>query len=110
MSGVTSNLVCQSTAAVQSLFYGDSRTAIAQVIPNADHPSLWRVRWPDGQLSMMTNLTRAKDVAAAMAERGPPARDPARLRWRSDRSDARSARRGRVSAAAPSSTQGGRAR
>jgi hypothetical protein len=34
------------------------------VVPDAVHPGIWRVRWPDGRLSDMTNLTRAKDAVA----------------------------------------------
>jgi hypothetical protein len=29
---------------------------------------MWRVRWPDGRLSDMTNLTRAKDAVACFME------------------------------------------
>ncbi len=31
---------------------------------------MWRVQWPDGRLSDMTNLTRAKDAAACFMETG----------------------------------------
>jgi len=39
-----------------------------KVVPDAAHPSMWRVRWPDGRLSDMTNLTRAKDAVACFVE------------------------------------------
>jgi hypothetical protein len=29
---------------------------------------MWRVRWPDGRLSDMTNLSRAKDAVACFME------------------------------------------
>jgi len=29
---------------------------------------MWRVRWPDGRLSDITNLTRAKDAVACFME------------------------------------------
>jgi hypothetical protein len=29
---------------------------------------MWRVRWPDGRLSDMTNLTRAKDAITCFIE------------------------------------------
>lgn len=38
------------------------------VVPDAAHPGMWRVRWPDGRLSDMTNLTRAKDAVACFIE------------------------------------------
>ena len=39
-----------------------------KVVPDSAHPGMWRVRWPDGGLSDMTNLTRAKDVVACFIE------------------------------------------
>ena len=39
-----------------------------KVVPDAAHPGMWRVRWPDGRLSDMTNLTRAKDAVARFLE------------------------------------------
>jgi hypothetical protein len=42
---------------------------------------MWRVRWPDGSLSDMANLSRAKDAAFVIAQNGPPARDGKRLHW-----------------------------
>jgi hypothetical protein len=38
------------------------------VVPDSAHPGMWRVRWPDGRLSDMTNLTRAKDAVACFME------------------------------------------
>jgi hypothetical protein len=39
-----------------------------KVVPDAARPGMWRVRWPDGRLSDMTNLTRAKDAVACFIE------------------------------------------
>jgi hypothetical protein len=39
-----------------------------KVVPDAAHPGMWRARWPDGRLSDMTNLTRAKDAVACFME------------------------------------------
>ena len=39
-----------------------------KVVPDAAHPGMWRVRWPDGRLSDMTNLTRAKDAVTFFIE------------------------------------------
>ena len=39
-----------------------------KLMPDAAHPGMWRVRWPDGRLSDMTNLTRAKDAVACFVE------------------------------------------
>ena len=64
------------------LYYGSSEHPIAEVISDATWPSMWRVAWPDGRLSDMVNLTRAKDAAVVIAERGPPARNHLRLRWK----------------------------
>ena len=42
--------------------------AMRKVMPDTIHPSMWRVQWPDGSLSDMANLTRAKDAAACFME------------------------------------------
>ena len=39
-----------------------------KIIPDETYQSIWRVRWPDGKLSDMANLTRAKDAAACFME------------------------------------------
>ena len=39
-----------------------------KAVPDAAHPGMWRVRWRDGRLSDMTNLTRAKDAVACFME------------------------------------------
>ena len=69
-----------------SLHYGNARTALARAVPDDDRPGMWRIAWPDGRLSDTVNLARAKDAAAAIAERGPPARNRLRLQWRQERS------------------------
>jgi hypothetical protein len=40
----------------------------SKVVPDVAHPGMWRVRWPDGRLSDITNLTRAKDAVACFME------------------------------------------
>jgi hypothetical protein len=39
----------------------------ATIEPDADWPNLYRVRLPDGHLTDMVNLTRAKHAAIALA-------------------------------------------
>jgi hypothetical protein len=39
-----------------------------KVVLDAAHSGMWRVRWPDGRLSDMTNITRAKDAVACFME------------------------------------------
>ena len=39
-----------------------------KLMPDATRPGMWRVRWPDGRFSDMTNLTRAKDAVACFME------------------------------------------
>ena len=63
-----------------SLHYGNAQRPLARILPDS-WPGMWRIVWPDGRLTDMTNLTRAKDAAAAIAERGPPLRNGRRLRW-----------------------------
>jgi hypothetical protein len=38
------------------------------VQPDRATPGMWRVQWTDGQLSDLTNLTRAKDALARFVE------------------------------------------
>jgi hypothetical protein len=65
-----------------SLHNGNVRTPMALVVPDARGPGMWRISWPDGQLSDMANLTRIKDAAAEICDRGPPRRDRRRFRWK----------------------------
>jgi len=39
-----------------------------KLVPDAVYPGMWRVQWPDGRLSDMTNLARAQDTAACFIE------------------------------------------
>ena len=64
-----------------ALRYGHARTPLALVLPDLDWPGTWRIAWPDGRLSDLVNLTRAKDAAEAISERGPPIRDRRRFNW-----------------------------
>ena len=41
----------------------------AAVVPDDRWPGMWRVRTPDGRVSDMVNLTRAKDATPAWAGR-----------------------------------------
>ena len=36
---------------------------LATVVPDANHAGMYRVRTPDGHLSDMVNISRAKDAA-----------------------------------------------
>jgi hypothetical protein len=40
---------------------------LASVEPDKDLPGKWRVRMPDGHVTDMVNLTRAKDAALSLA-------------------------------------------
>jgi hypothetical protein len=69
-----------------ALYYGHARTPLALVVPDTHWSGMWRIAWPDGRLSDMVNLARAKDAAAAIAERGPPARDRLLVHWKASNS------------------------
>ena len=75
-----------TAAAVPALFYGNARPPLAVIIPDGRYAGMFRIAWPDGRLGDIVNLSRAKDAAAAIAERGPPARDRSRFNWKQDRS------------------------
>jgi hypothetical protein len=40
---------------------------LASIEPDLTWPRMWRVRLPDGYLTDMVNLSRAKDAAASLA-------------------------------------------
>jgi hypothetical protein len=39
-----------------------------RVVPDSTCPGMYRVRWPDGVISDMTNLSRANDAVACFME------------------------------------------
>lgn len=65
-----------------SLHYGSAHRPLAKIVPDKRWPGMWRISWPDGQLSDMTNLTRAMDAAEVLSEHGPPRRDRKLFQWR----------------------------
>jgi hypothetical protein len=46
--------------------YGKSG-GIVHVVPDRKWPNMWRIKWPDGTLSDMANLTWARDGAMSVA-------------------------------------------
>ena len=64
------------------LYLGSSATGYS-ITPDTKYPSMWRVRYPDGSLSDIVNLTRARDGAGSPRRFKTAARAPARLRSRS---------------------------
>lgn len=50
------------------LTYHD-RVSGYSVVQDPTYPVMWRVKRPDGKLSDMVNLTRAKDAAMVMLDR-----------------------------------------
>jgi hypothetical protein len=63
-----------------ALHYGNAQIPLVSVVPDDRWPGMWRMVSPDG--SDMTNLARIKDAAAAICERGPPARNRRIFRWK----------------------------
>jgi hypothetical protein len=64
-----------------TLFIGRRRSL--RVVRDKAYPAMWRVELPDGTLTDMVNLTRAKDAALDIAEgienRKNPHKSP--LKW-----------------------------
>jgi hypothetical protein len=50
-----------------ALFHGGGKTGFS-VVPDQQHPRMWRVRYPDGKLSDLVNRTRARDAASVAYE------------------------------------------
>ena len=88
MIGLTARSIPQLTRTNSAQILRDrtSRTPLARIVPDITHPNMWRIAWPDGRYGP-TNRTRAKDAAAAICERGPPARNRRRLQWKWDTSN-----------------------
>ena len=49
------------------LYHGNNRNPLLTVEPDSKYPGMYRIRFPEGGLSDMVNLTRAKDAAMALA-------------------------------------------
>jgi hypothetical protein len=49
------------------LYRSGSKVAVAEIVPDTQWTGMWRVRLPDGQLSDMVNVTRARDAAMELA-------------------------------------------
>ena len=45
------------------------RAVVVRVVPDERWPGMWRVRYPDGRLTDLVNITRAKDAAFSIALR-----------------------------------------
>ena len=67
---------------IHRLHYGRKRRPLIEVVPDTPWPGMWRLRTPDGTLSDLVNLARAKDAAMAAAERGPPRRNARLFHWK----------------------------
>jgi len=65
-----------------ALYYGNARAPLVRVVPDGRYPGMWRISWPDGRLSDIANLSRIKDAAAAICERGTPARNRRLFTWK----------------------------
>jgi hypothetical protein len=62
-------ITCE-TGAELHLHIGRRYTGIL-IRPDGCYPGMWRILWPDGRLSPMGNLTRAKDAALLFARQMP---------------------------------------
>jgi len=51
------------------LLCGDSRKPVLTVVQDKKYQTMWRVKLPDGTLTDMVNLSRAKDAATLIAGR-----------------------------------------
>ena len=63
----------QKKQTVHSLYVGSR--LLAEIVPDDVWPNMWRIVWPDGGRSDMTNLTRSRDAAEVIS-------DNPRLVWR----------------------------
>jgi hypothetical protein len=88
---ISNRRIIYSTKASTSVFQapdalllhdGNGGTPMVRLNPvRAPWPRMWRMHWPDGRVSDMDNLSRTRDAAAAICERGPPTRDRLTFKW-----------------------------
>jgi hypothetical protein len=52
-----------------------------RIIPVPEYPGMYRVRWPDGRLSPMGNITRAKEAAIMYAHAAGLANSRSNGKW-----------------------------
>ena len=76
----TSSRIDPALQPVWTLHY--QTTPVAEIVPDAKWPGMFRVLADGHLLSDIRNLARAKDAALAILERGPPRRNPNLLRWK----------------------------
>lgn len=69
---------------VYVLHYGKSKKPLAWVKPDERYSGMWRIHWPDGEVSDMVNLTRARDAVRLDVQQGPPPLNARRFHWRHD--------------------------
>jgi hypothetical protein len=62
-----------------ALFYGRAHEPLVLAVPDERYAAMWRLVWP--RRSDLANLSRIKDAAIAICERGPPARNRRLFRW-----------------------------
>jgi hypothetical protein len=60
---------------------GNGGLPMVRIAPDASCPGMWRMHWPDGQMSDMGELARIRDEATEICERGPPTRDRRSFKW-----------------------------
>jgi hypothetical protein len=68
-----------------ALYNGRARRPLVLIVPDLAHPNMWRLAWPDGRVSDLVNLARAKDAALVLCARGLPRRDAQRLQFKKHR-------------------------
>jgi hypothetical protein len=50
-----------------SLCVGGKGEPVVSIVPDRKYPQMWRVKYPDGRLTDMVNLSRARDAARGIA-------------------------------------------
>jgi hypothetical protein len=90
-----------STGHLQALYYGAASTPLVCIVPDAIYHGMWRMLWPDGRVSDLANLSRIKEAALVLCERGPPRRDAPRLHWKINPLLSRSGGRPRAQSVGP---------
>ena len=64
-----------------ALHYGRLKKPLLFVVADPEYPPMYRIRWHDGRVSGLLNLTRACEAGRVIGQSLVPSNEPTMLRW-----------------------------
>jgi hypothetical protein len=65
-----------------NLYYLRRKTPVMRIVPDEKYDGMWRIHWPDGKISDMVNLSRARDAAVMSRFAAEIHSDRQRFHWK----------------------------